>query len=94
MDLGEVIRHEFPAIKSHSDWVFGDAATGTQFHQSVIRSMADFMTKPTAHLFGDHPGAENTIRATETAREHAAAFFNCEQSEVFPFLNVIEIYAF
>ena len=82
MDLAETVRSEFPAIVECSDYVFGDAPTGTQCHRSVSQAMHDYMNRPGAHLMGHYPGALNTQNATTKARVAAAAFFNAKPEEV------------
>ena len=51
-------------------------------HQSVIDAMCSYLQKPGAHLFGTHPGGQNTIGTVETGRQHCASFFNCLPEEV------------
>lgn len=82
MDLAETVRSEFPAIVECSDYVFGDAPTGTQCHRSVSQAMHDYMNRPGAHLMGHYPGALNTQNATTKARVAAAAFFNAKPEEI------------
>ena len=82
MDLGSSVRSEFPAIVQCADYVFGDAPTGTQCHQSVSQAMHDYLNNPGAHLMGDYPGTLNTQRTTTKARVSAAAFFNAKPEEV------------
>ena len=76
------VRKEFPALAECPDFIFGDAPTGTQFHESVTKAVTDYMNRPGAHLMGTHPGAVNTIRTTTEARIASAAFFNCLPEEV------------
>ena len=75
-------RSEFPALAKCPDFIFGDSPTGTQFHESVIKAMQNYMENPGAHLLGNYPGARNTIKTTRDARIATAAFFNCLPEEV------------
>ena len=81
MEVCEV-RSEFPALTKCEDYVFGDAPTGTQCHESVSRAVKNYLDNPGAHLMGSYPGAVNTIETTTKARIAAAAFFNCKPEEV------------
>ena len=82
MDLGSHVKAEFPALVHCPDYVFGDAPTGTQCHQSVSKAMQEYLNKPGAHLMGRYPGALNTQNTTTKARIAAAAFFNSKPEEV------------
>ena len=81
MDVA-IVRKEFPALLKCPDYVFGDAPTGTQCHYTVSEAMHKYLDNPGAHLLGRYPGAINTMETTKKARDSAAAFFNCDASEV------------
>ena len=76
------VRSEFPALRKCPDYVFGDAPTGTQCHESVAEAVKGYLENPGAHLMGSYPGAINTQATTTKARIAAAAFFNCKPEEV------------
>lgn len=76
------IRDSFPGLKASPDWVFCDAATGTQFHQSVGEAMSQYLNSPTANLAGYYPSAVTSRTTTTQAREAAATFLNCRTDEV------------
>ena len=76
------VRAEFPALQKCPEYVFGDAPTGTQCHESVAEAVKGYLENPGAHLMGSYPGAINTQATTTKARIAAAAFFNCKPEEV------------
>jgi len=76
------VRSSFPGIVSSPSWVFCDAATGTQYHQSVVDAISLYLSSPTANLAGDYPSAVTTRTTVVEAREAAATFLNCSTEEV------------
>ena len=82
MEKVSSVRSEFPALMKCEEYVFGDAPTGTQCHESVSRAVKNYLDNPGAHLMGVYPGAINTQATTTKARIAAAAFFNCKPEEV------------
>ena len=76
------VRREFPGLVSASDWILCDAPGGTQVHSSVAAAVSARLLAPSANMSGTYPSALTTIRGVASARETAAAFFNCAPAEV------------
>ena len=77
-----IIKDEFPSLKESRNWILCDAAGGTQVHQSVISAISHQLSIPTANLFKGYPSALVTVQGVARAREVAAEFFNCHESEI------------
>ena len=78
----DIIKDEFPSFKQSTNWILCDAAGGTQVHQSVISAISHQLSIPTANLFKGYPSALVTVQGVARAREVAAEFFNCHESEI------------
>ena len=81
LDLGKVVRNEFPALDDH-EGVFADGAGGSQVHTNVIDAVTQQMRQGAANLGGNYSTSERCMDTTRAAREAMSDLLNCSTEEI------------
>lgn len=81
----EEVRKQFPALaRTHKGKpvAYFDGPGGSQFLESAIRNISDYMRQGAANLHGNFPTSHETEALIKQAKEDIAALFNADPGEI------------